>query len=64
MLRAVRQGDVAILVGSSYTREGEGQPVERLYREVRSYAISGGSLEVLNLFAVEAAKLWHPARAR
>jgi alkylation response protein AidB-like acyl-CoA dehydrogenase len=46
-----------ILGGASYTREGKGQRVERLYREVRSYAIPGGSLEVLNLFAVKAAKL-------
>jgi len=46
-----------ILGGSSYTREGKGQQVERLYREVRSYAIPGGSLEIMNLFAVKAAKL-------
>mmetsp|Transcript_1254 Transcript_1254/g.2000 ORF Transcript_1254/g.2000 Transcript_1254/m.2000 type:complete len:427 (-) Transcript_1254:124-1404(-) len=46
-----------IIGGSSYTREGKGQRVERLYREVRSYCIPGGSLEILNLFAVKAAKL-------
>jgi acyl-CoA dehydrogenase len=46
-----------ILGGASYTREGKGQRIKRLYREVRSYAIPGGSLEVLNLFAVKAAKL-------
>jgi acyl-CoA dehydrogenase len=28
-----------ILGGASYTREGKGQRIERLYREVRSYAI-------------------------
>jgi len=36
-----------ILGGASYTREGKGQRVERLYREVRSYAIPGGSEEIL-----------------
>ncbi len=36
-----------VLGGSSYTRGGKGQRVERLYREVRSYAIAGGSEEVL-----------------
>jgi alkylation response protein AidB-like acyl-CoA dehydrogenase len=41
-----------ILGGASYTREGKGQRIERLYREVRSYAIAGGSEEIaLNLFA-------------
>lgn len=36
-----------ILGGASYTREGKGARVERLYREVRSYAIPGGSEEIL-----------------
>jgi len=46
-----------ILGGASYTREGKGQRVERIYREVRSYAIPGGSIEILNLAAVKSAKL-------
>jgi alkylation response protein AidB-like acyl-CoA dehydrogenase len=46
-----------ILGGSSYTREGKGQRVERLYREVRSYAIPGGSIEILELNAVKMARL-------
>jgi len=41
-----------ILGGASYTREGKGQRVERLYREVRSYAIPGGSEEILINFAM------------
>jgi hypothetical protein len=35
-----------ILGGASYTRGGVGEKVERLYREVRAYAIPGGSEEV------------------
>lgn len=46
-----------VLGGASYTREGKGQVVERLYREVRSYAIPGGSEEILLDFAMKAAKL-------
>lgn len=47
-----------IIGGSSYTRgPGVGQRVERLYREVRSYAIPGGSIEILELNAVKMAKL-------
>lgn len=36
-----------ILGGSSYTRGGQGGKVERLYREVRAYAIPGGSEEIM-----------------
>lgn len=46
-----------VLGGASYTREGKGQRVERIYREVRSYAIPGGSEEILMDFAMRAAKL-------
>mmetsp|Transcript_2426 Transcript_2426/g.3354 ORF Transcript_2426/g.3354 Transcript_2426/m.3354 type:complete len:423 (-) Transcript_2426:176-1444(-) len=46
-----------IIGGSSYTREGKGQQVERLYREVRSYAIPGGSEEILMDFAMKASRL-------
>ena len=46
-----------IIGGSSYTREGKGQRVERLYREVRSYAIPGGSIEIMELNAVKMARL-------
>lgn len=46
-----------ILGGASYTREGKGQRVERLYREVRSYAIPGGSEEILIDFAMKMARL-------
>ena len=33
--------------GASYTRSGQGEKVERLYRDVRAYAIPGGSEEIL-----------------
>merc|ERR1719335_783176 len=38
--------------GAGYTRTGQGEKVERIYREVRAYAIPGGSEEImLNLAA-------------
>jgi alkylation response protein AidB-like acyl-CoA dehydrogenase len=38
--------------GAGYTRTGQGSKVERIYREVRAYAIPGGSEEImLNLAA-------------
>lgn len=36
-----------VLGGCSYTRGGQGEKVERLYREVRAYAIPGGSEEIM-----------------
>lgn len=36
-----------ILGGRSYTRSGEGERIERLYREVRAYAIPAGSEEIM-----------------
>ncbi len=36
-----------ILGGIAYTRGGQGEKVERLYREVRAYAIPGGSEEIM-----------------
>ncbi|KAI9256662.1 acyl-CoA dehydrogenase/oxidase [Phascolomyces articulosus] len=36
-----------IFGGLSYTRGGQGEKVERLYREVRAYAIPGGSEEIM-----------------
>jgi len=36
-----------IFGGASYTRGGPGVKVERLYREVRAYAIPGGSEEIM-----------------
>jgi len=44
-----------ILGGSSYTREGQGEKVERLYREVRAYAIPGGSEEIMQDLGVRQA---------
>merc|ERR1719191_1031580 len=38
--------------GAGYTRSGQGEKVERIYREVRAFAIPGGSEEImLNLAA-------------
>ncbi len=36
-----------IMGGIAYTRTGKGARVERLYREVRAYAIPGGSEEIM-----------------
>ncbi|KAI8924150.1 acyl-CoA dehydrogenase/oxidase [Entophlyctis helioformis] len=36
-----------IFGGLSFTRGGQGEKVERLYREVRAYAIPGGSEEIM-----------------
>ena len=36
-----------IFGGASYTRGGVGEKVERLYRDVRAYAIPGGSEEIM-----------------
>jgi len=36
-----------IFGGLAYTRGGQGQKIERLYREVRAYALGGGSEEIL-----------------
>lgn len=33
--------------GAGYTRNGQGEKVERIYREVRAYAIPGGSEEIM-----------------
>jgi len=36
-----------LIGGASYVRGGQGEKVERLYRDVRAYAIPGGSEEIL-----------------
>jgi len=41
-----------IFGGLAYTRGGQGEKVERLYREVRAYAIPGGSEEIMLDFGV------------
>jgi alkylation response protein AidB-like acyl-CoA dehydrogenase len=46
-----------IFGGASYVREGKGQKVERIYREVRVNAIGGGSEEVLIDLAMKQARL-------
>jgi len=46
-----------ILGGNSYIRGGWGTKIERLYREVRVNAISGGSEEILLDLATRQAKL-------
>ena len=44
-----------IFGGCSIVKEGKGKIVERLYREVRSQAIPGGSEEILLDFAMRQA---------
>ena len=41
-----------VRTSASYARGGQGEKVERCYREVRAYAIPGGSEEVMADLAV------------
>lgn len=51
--------------GASYTRGGQGEKVERLYRDVRAYAIPGGSEEILlDLGVRQAMKQYQTALSR
>ena len=45
-----------IFGGASYTRGGQGAVIERLYREVRAFAIPGGSEEIMLDLAVKLAQ--------
>eukprot|EP00472_Partenskyella_glossopodia_P001488 CAMPEP_0197530298 /NCGR_PEP_ID=MMETSP1318-20131121/31384_1 /TAXON_ID=552666 /ORGANISM="Partenskyella glossopodia, Strain RCC365" /LENGTH=539 /DNA_ID=CAMNT_0043086059 /DNA_START=53 /DNA_END=1669 /DNA_ORIENTATION=+ len=45
-----------IFGGASFVRGGVGEKIERLYREVRGYAIPGGSEEILEDFAIRQAQ--------
>jgi hypothetical protein len=38
--------------GAGYTRSGKGEKVERIYREVKAFAIPGGSEEIMLNLAV------------
>jgi alkylation response protein AidB-like acyl-CoA dehydrogenase len=52
-----------IFGGLAYTRGGQGEKVERLYREVRAYAIPGGSEEImLDLGIRQAVKMYAKAK--
>ena len=54
-----------IFGGASYVRGGQGEKVERLYRDVRAYAIPGGSEEIMmDLGVRQAMKEWESAQAR
>jgi len=46
-----------IFGGRSYVRGGRGGKVERIYRDVRAYAIYGGSEEIMLDLAMRQAKL-------
>ncbi|KAK9472563.1 acyl-CoA dehydrogenase/oxidase [Dipodascopsis tothii] len=50
-----------IFGGLSYSRGGQGAKVERLYREVRAYAIPGGSEEIMLDLSVRQALRVHQA---
>merc|ERR1712164_116411 len=43
---------VQVLGGTGYTRQSKGEKVERIYREVRAFAIPGGSEEIMLNLAV------------
>lgn len=53
-----------ILGGRGYTRSGQGKTVEQLYREVRAYAIPGGSEEIMQELGIRqslrVAKMFNP----
>ena len=54
-----------IFGGASYVRGGQGEKVERLYRDVRAYAIPGGSKEImLDLGVRQAMKEWDAVQAK
>jgi len=46
-LEYVAREAVQIFGGAGYTRSGKGEKVERTYREVRAFAIPGGSEEIM-----------------
>ncbi|KAI4137731.1 MAG: hypothetical protein LQ341_005010 [Variospora aurantia] len=50
-----------IFGGLSYTRGGQGAKVERLYRDVRAYAIPGGSEEIMLDLSIRQALRVHKA---
>jgi alkylation response protein AidB-like acyl-CoA dehydrogenase len=51
-----------IFGGLAYTRGGQGEKIERLYREVRAYAIPGGSEEIMLNFGIAQAVKQQAAR--
>ena len=54
-----------IFGGASYVRGGQGEKVERLYRDVRAYAIPGGSEEIMmDLGVRQAMKEWDAVQSR
>ena len=54
-----------IFGGNSYSRTGIGEKIERLYRDVRAYAIPGGSEEImLDLGIRQAVKRMKPSQSR
>ena len=50
-----------IFGGLSYSRGGQGAKVERLYRDVRAYAIPGGSEEIMLDLSIRQAMRVHKA---
>jgi alkylation response protein AidB-like acyl-CoA dehydrogenase len=55
VLEYVAREAAQIFGGASYVRSGVGERVERIYREVRAYAIPGGSEEIMEDFAARQA---------
>lgn len=52
---------VQIFGGAGYTKNGQGAKVERLYRDVRGYAIPGGSEEIMLDLSIRQALKVHQA---
>eukprot|EP00357_Protocruzia_adherens_P002456 CAMPEP_0115013626 /NCGR_PEP_ID=MMETSP0216-20121206/25531_1 /TAXON_ID=223996 /ORGANISM="Protocruzia adherens, Strain Boccale" /LENGTH=534 /DNA_ID=CAMNT_0002383083 /DNA_START=196 /DNA_END=1800 /DNA_ORIENTATION=+ len=55
---------VQIFGGNGYTRTGQGERVERLYRDVRGLAIPGGSEEILLDLGMRQAQKFMPSEAK
>merc|ERR1719424_2214853 len=53
---------VQVLGGTGYTRQSKGEKVERIYREVRAFAIPGGSEEIMLNLAVSQLGLVPPVK--
>mmetsp|Transcript_43427 Transcript_43427/g.49967 ORF Transcript_43427/g.49967 Transcript_43427/m.49967 type:complete len:528 (+) Transcript_43427:237-1820(+) len=53
-----------IFGGNGYTRGGQGEKVERLYRDVRGVAIPGGSEEIMLDLAMRQAQQFMPSTAK
>ena len=55
-LVTVAQKATHIFGGSGYVRGGQGERVERIYRDANAFSIPGGAESILNDFAIRSAQ--------